>query len=82
MQRQSPQRNTVPVQSCLCRHFDISTTGELTEVREGLGLALLEQMVTRDQLWITSTVSSQFTSLWRVNLHHLIAVLVSLQLSC
>lgn len=39
-----------------CRHFDISTTGELTEVREGLALAFIEQMVTRDQLWITSTV--------------------------
>ena len=38
------------------RHFDISTTGELTEVREGLALAFIEQMVTRDQLWITSTV--------------------------
>lgn len=38
------------------RHFDVSTTGELTEVREGLALAFLEQMVSRDQLWITSTI--------------------------
>lgn len=40
----------------LCRHFDVSTTGELKEVKEGIALAFLEQMVSRDQLWITSTV--------------------------
>ena len=40
-----------------CRHFDVSTTGQLEEVKEGLGLAFLEKMVSRDQLWITATVS-------------------------
>ena len=42
---------------CCCRHFDVSTTGQLEEVKEGLGLAFLEKMVSRDQLWITATVS-------------------------
>ena len=39
-----------------CRHFDVSTTGQLEEVKEGLALAFLEKMVSRDQLWITATV--------------------------
>ena len=39
-----------------CRHLDITTTRELNEVKEGLQLAFIEQMVTRDQMYITSTV--------------------------
>lgn len=35
----------------------MSTTGQLAEVKEGLGLAFLEKMVSRDELWITATVS-------------------------
>lgn len=42
------------------RHFDVSTTGQLEEVKEGLGLAFLEKMVSRDQLWITATVRNYF----------------------
>eukprot|EP00891_Asterochloris_glomerata_P002047 jgi/Astpho2/2047/Aster-00543 len=38
------------------RHLDITTTRELNEVKEGLQLAFIEQMVTRDQMYITSTV--------------------------
>lgn len=38
------------------RHFDVSTTGMLEEVKEGLALAFLEKMVSRDELWITATV--------------------------
>ena len=45
--------------SWLCRHFDVSTTGQLGEVQEGLGLAFLEKMLSRDELWITATVSAQ-----------------------
>ena len=41
----------------VCRHFDVSTTGQLGEVKEGLALAFLEKLVSRDQLWITATVS-------------------------
>ena len=41
-----------------CRHFDVSTTGQLQEVKEGLALAFLEKMVSRDELWITATVST------------------------
>lgn len=42
------------------RHFDVSTTGELEEVKEGLSLAFLEKLVSRDQLWITATVRNYY----------------------
>ncbi|KAL3143958.1 hypothetical protein ABBQ32_003771 [Trebouxia sp. C0010 RCD-2024] len=42
------------------RHFDVSTTGQLAEVKEGLGLAFLEKMVSRDELWITATVRNYY----------------------
>jgi diketogulonate reductase-like aldo/keto reductase len=38
------------------RHLDVSTTGDFDEVKQGLALCFLEQMVQRDQLFITSTV--------------------------
>ena len=56
--RMWPSRSPPPL--VLCRHFDVSTTGQLEEVKEGLGLAFLEKMVSRDELWITATVSVLF----------------------
>ena len=54
-----------------CRHLDITTTRELNEVKEGLQLAFIEQMVTRDQMYITSTVRPEasvlvYVTLWGV----------------
>ena len=46
----------------------------LEEVKEGLALAFLEKMVSRDELWITATVSTLcmlgFTG--QHNLHHML----------
>ena len=53
---------------CCCRHFDVSTTGMLEEVKEGLALAFLEKMVSRDELWITATVSAYCVfCIWQLN---------------
>lgn len=59
---------------CCCRHFDVSTTGMLEEVKEGLALAFLEKMVSRDELWITATVSPlcMLGSTGQHNLHHML----------
>ncbi len=55
---------------CCCRHFDVSTTGMLEEVKEGLALAFLEKMVSRDELWITATVSAySVLYVWQLHSH-------------
>lgn len=55
---------------CCCRHFDVSTTGMLEEVKEGLALAFLEKMVSRDELWITATVSTySVLYVWQLHSH-------------
>lgn len=44
----------------------MSTTGQLAEVKEGLALAFLEKMVSRDELWITATVGTSPSALLAV----------------
>ncbi len=52
----------------------------LEEVKEGLALAFLEKMVSRDELWITATVSAYCVlCVWQLHSHTTLHLLIPCQ---